>query len=160
MAWIVKMPKLGQTMETGLVTGWLKGIGDPVRIGEPLVAIEAEKFTGEVEAREDGVLREILVPAGEEVAPGTPIGVVAAPDEDTPSLSDTGTASQITAPADTPKDVAAATGPAAKSGRVKASPAAKKLAREKQVDLSQVTGTGPEQSVTVSDVEDFLAAGN
>ena len=158
MVWIVKMPKLGQTMETGLVSQWLKKTGDPVAKGDLLVVIESEKFVEEVEAREQGVLRKILVQEGEEVRPGSPIGVVAAPDEPLPSLEDSSATTRMNSLA-RPPDETVTSGREVKSGKVRASPAAKRLAKEKQVDLSQVTGSGPGQSVTVTDVEAFLAAG-
>ena len=158
MVWIVKMPKLGQTMETGLVRQWLKKTGDPVAKGDLLVVIESEKFVEELEAREEGVLRKILVQEGDEVEPGSPIGLVAAPDESLPSLEDSPAATRINSRV-RPPDETVTSGREVKSGKVRASPAAKRLAKENEVDLSQVTASGPGQSVTVADVEAFLAAG-
>lgn len=158
MVWIVKMPKLGQTMESGVVRQWLKKTGEPVAKGDLLVVIESEKFVEEVEAREEGVLRKILVQVGEEVRPGSPIGLVAAPHEPLPSLEDSSATTRMNSLVRPPDEIVTF-GREVKSGKVKASPAAKRLAREKQVDLSQVTGSGPGQSVTVADVEAFLAAG-
>lgn len=140
MAWIVRMPKLGQTMTTGTVQRWLKRPGESVREGEVVVVVESEKFTEEVEAREAGILQTILVQEGGEVAPGTPIAVVAAPGQ------------EIAVPEET-------TDPAepARRDRTRASPGARKLAREKGLDLSQSKGTGPQGAVTREDVLRQLA---
>ena len=82
MATEVVMPKLGLTMERGIIGSWLKGVGDPVERGEPLLEVVTDKVTMEVEAQASGVLRRILVAAGEEVEVATPIGLIAAPEED------------------------------------------------------------------------------
>lgn len=156
MAWIIRMPKLGQTMEAGLVQQWLKQEGDRVEQGEAIAVIESEKFTEELEAREAGVLRKILIAEGEEAPPGAPIGIVAAPDEALPEIEAvappalSATVATQAAPA---RSVAAA---AAKK-KIKASPAAKKLAQDRGVDLAQIEGTGPESSITKEDVEKFAS---
>ena len=82
MATEVVMPKLGLTMERGTIGSWLKGVGDRVERGEPLLEIVTDKVTMEVEAQASGVLRLILVEEGEEVEVATPIGVIAGPEED------------------------------------------------------------------------------
>jgi len=81
MATEVIMPSLGFDMVEGTVARWLKKEGDPVEKGEPIVEIETEKATVEVEATASGNLKEILVPAGETVKVGTVIGTIAAPEE-------------------------------------------------------------------------------
>ncbi len=75
------MPKLGLTMERGTVAFWLVSEGGEVERGKPLFEVVTDKVTMEVEARASGVLRRILVPAGEEVDVGTPIAIIADPDE-------------------------------------------------------------------------------
>jgi pyruvate dehydrogenase E2 component (dihydrolipoamide acetyltransferase) len=77
----IVMPQAGQDLETGLVREWLKKVGDPVRKGETVVIVETEKIALDVESPIDGVLREILVPDGQETAIFSVIGVVADADE-------------------------------------------------------------------------------
>ena len=82
MATEVVMPKLGLTMETGTIGAWLVSEGETVTRGAPLLEVVTDKVTMEVEAQESGVLRRILVPAGEEVAVASPIGIIAEVDEE------------------------------------------------------------------------------
>lgn len=82
MAVNVVMPQGGQDLEVGLVKQWLKREGDPVRKGEPIVQIETEKISLDVEAPADGVLRRILVPDGTETAIFAVIGIIAGADEE------------------------------------------------------------------------------
>jgi 2-oxoglutarate dehydrogenase E2 component (dihydrolipoamide succinyltransferase) len=70
----VRMPRLGSSMRSGTVTGWLRSVGEEVREGEPLVEISTDKVDTEVAAPASGTLKEILVGADEEVAVGTVIG--------------------------------------------------------------------------------------
>ena len=70
----VRMPRLGSSMRSGIVTRWLRAVGEEVRGGEPLVEISTDKADAEVVARASGTLKEILVGADEEVAVGTVIG--------------------------------------------------------------------------------------
>lgn len=158
MAWIIRMPKLGQAMEAGIVQQWLKKEGDRVEPGEVIAVIESEKFTEELEAREGGVLRKILVPEGEAVPPGTPIGIVAGPTEALPEVEPVSpqAEAQAAAPREPSPTSPQATPPAPKR-RVKASPAARRLAEEKGVDLAQIEGSGPEGSITREDVEKYLS---
>ncbi|ELZ13221.1 E3 binding domain protein [Haloterrigena salina JCM 13891] len=80
------MPKLGLEMERGIVLEWTVDEGEGVDEGGVLVEVESEKSIGEVDAREDGALRHVYVEEGEEVPPGTPIGILAAPDADISDL--------------------------------------------------------------------------
>lgn len=107
MGYIIKMPKLGLEMERGVVLEWTVGEGETVEEGDVLVEVESEKSIGEVDAREDGVLRHVYVEEGEEVPPGTPIGILAAPDADISELrADAESELEEEAP-----EVAAAAGP-------------------------------------------------
>jgi len=78
----VIMPQAGQDLETGTVTQWLKAEGDPVAKGEPIVQIETEKLSVDVEAPASGTLLKIVVPAGAETAIFSTIGIVGQPGED------------------------------------------------------------------------------
>ena len=81
MAVNVVMPQAGQDLETGTVVQWLKREGDPVRKGEPIVQIETEKLSLDVESPIDGVLRRILVPDGTETPILSVIGILGSADE-------------------------------------------------------------------------------
>jgi dipeptidyl aminopeptidase/acylaminoacyl peptidase len=147
------MPKWGLSMEEGLIAQWLKQEGEPVARGEPVVEVETEKMTNVVEAPADGVLARILYPEGSTVAVTRVIALIAAPGEAVPDVvvpDDAGiiaeTPSAPPLPASVP--VAPATG-----GAVRATPAARRVARERGVDLAAITGTGPDGMISVEDVE-------
>jgi pyruvate/2-oxoglutarate dehydrogenase complex dihydrolipoamide acyltransferase (E2) component len=82
MAVNVVMPQAGQDLEVGLVKQWLKKEGDAVRRGEPIVQVETEKISLDVEAPTDGILRRIIVPDGEETPIFSVIGIIGSADED------------------------------------------------------------------------------
>jgi len=86
MGYVIKMPKLGLEMEQGTLLEWHVTEGDTVKEGETIAEVESEKSIGEVDAREDGVLRLIDLQEGETVPPSTPIGIVAGADEDIDDL--------------------------------------------------------------------------
>src|SRR5215510_3608309 len=180
MATEVKLPRLGQGMESGTIVRWLKTEGDAVAKGEPLYELDTDKVTQEVEADSDGVLLKIVVADGE-VDVGTTVGIIGAQDEDVGELvaaSGNGdSASRAPAEAsleaekepeqDAPADEAASREPEAapsaqpetpapvraEGERAKASPLARRIARERGIDLAQIAGTGPEGRVIAEDVE-------
>ena len=186
MAVEVKLPRLGQGMEAGTIVRWLKSEGDAVSKGEPLYELDTDKVTQEVEADSDGVLLKIVVPEGE-VDVGTTVAVIGAPGEDVSALleaamsgnggapapaseaapaevppADAGPASAETASPDEPAAAtvpAEASAPRAPGERVKASPLARRIARERGLDLDAITGTGPEGRVIAEDVEKVSAGG-
>lgn len=144
MATEVLMPKLGLTMTEGTVVNWLKNEGDNVEKGEELVEILTEKITNVVEAPASGVLQKILVGPGETAKVSEPIGIIAAPGE---KVEAPAAPAESAAPA---KEVAAEAAKPAK--KVKASPAAKKLAEEHGIALEDIEGTGPGGRITREDV--------
>ncbi|HEX4324252.1 MAG TPA: dihydrolipoamide acetyltransferase family protein [Gaiellaceae bacterium] len=159
----VILPRLGQGMESGTIVRWLKSEGEPVEKGEPLFELDTDKVTQEVEAETAGVLLKIAVPEGEvpvgqtvafigaegEAVPEVAAAVSATPEEDaTPSEPETA-AQQAPAPA------AVASG----NGRLKASPLARRIARERGVELSAIHGTGPDGRIVAEDVERAEAGG-
>ena len=85
MGYVVRMPQLGMTMEEGVVHEWLVEVGESVSAGDVVAIVETEKTTNELEAREDGDLRETFIETGISVAPGTPIGFIGDPGEAIPS---------------------------------------------------------------------------
>jgi pyruvate dehydrogenase E2 component (dihydrolipoamide acetyltransferase) len=156
MANEVKLPRLGQGMEAGTITRWLKSEGETVEKGEPLFEVDTDKVTQEVEAEVGGTLLKIALaegeaPVGQTVAwigePGEEIKetVEAAPEPKDeprePSSSETNLVREVS-PA-----------PSTNGGRIKASPLARRIAREKGIDLSTLQGTGPEGRIIAEDVE-------
>jgi pyruvate dehydrogenase E2 component (dihydrolipoamide acetyltransferase) len=156
MAVSVVMPALEMAQETGKLLAWLKKEGDSVKKGEPLVEIETDKVTVEVEAPADGVLAALKAWEGAEIPVGQTIAWIVAPGEQPPAESPSAapTARAMTEQSVRPASVASAAGvarPAEPSARV--SPKAKRVAKELGVDLSQVRGTGPDGTITSEDVE-------
>jgi len=159
MASRVVMPKLTDTMEEGVVVKWKKREGEVVGSGDVLAEIETDKAVMDLEAFASGTLRRVLVPEGTTVKAGELIAVIADPDEDiAPVLAET----MSLAPAlksnqgrPTPPAPPGAQ-PAREEDRVKASPRAKTMARERGIDLASVTGSGPGGRIVE---EDILKAG-
>jgi pyruvate dehydrogenase E2 component (dihydrolipoamide acetyltransferase) len=165
----VKLPRLGQGMEAGTIVKWLKSEGDRVEKGEPLYELDTEKVTQEVEAEASGVLLKIAVESGE-VPVGRTVAVIGEEGEQV-ELADEGAAASGEKPAEAPKvepereegrEAAAAVAEAepdadrdatANGGRIKASPLARRMARERGIDLSGLTGTGPDGRIVAEDVE-------
>ena len=164
-------------MESGTVVRWLKQEGDRVEKGEPLYELDTEKVTQEVEADASGVLLKIAVQEGE-VPVGQTIAVIGeegeevaaeeAPDE-TPQEEGSRApardeererAKEATEPEPEPeREPAPEPEPSTTDGRVKASPLARRIARERGIQLAQVRGTGPEGRIVAEDVERAAAAG-
>ena len=161
MATEILMPKLGLTMTEGTIDEWKKNVGDPVQKGEILFSVETDKLTNDVEAEADGVLLAIVVPAGETVECKTLIGWLGAAGEAVPAggaaPAATAAAPEAAAPAAAP--AAAAAAPVRAAGEyVPATPYAKKLAKEKGIDLAAVVATGYKGVVVARDVEGFVPA--
>jgi pyruvate dehydrogenase E2 component (dihydrolipoamide acetyltransferase) len=160
MATEIKLPRLGQGMESGTVVRWLKQEGERVEKGEPLYELDTEKVTQEVEADASGVLLKISVQEGE-VPVGQTIAVIGEEGEDVPE-AEVAEAPREVAPAEPEKVPVAepqreAPQPATTDGRVKASPLARRIARERGIELAQVRGTGPEGRIVAEDVERAVA---
>jgi pyruvate dehydrogenase E2 component (dihydrolipoamide acetyltransferase) len=157
MATEVKLPRLGQGMESGTIVRWLKREGDPVRKNEPLYELDTDKVTQEVEAEADGVLVKIVVPEGE-VAVGATIAMIETNGAE-PAPAEAPVAQPAAAPAAAAPAAPAVAPPAPSAaaprsgGRVKASPLARRIARERGVDLASVVGTGPDGRIVAEDVE-------
>lgn len=160
MATNIIMPSLGFDMTEGKVAAWRKAVGDPVAKGEPLVEIETEKATVEVEAPASGILARIDVPAGKTVPVGTVIGILAEAGEALPGASAAAPAAPI-APPSSPTAApppAAPPSPEPSDARVKASPLARRMAEEAGLDLSALRGTGADGRVMERDVQAAIAA--
>ena len=167
MATEVKLPRLGQGMESGTIVKWLKGEGEPVKKREPLYELDTDKVTQEVEAEADGVLLKIVVDSGE-VEVGRTIAFIGSEGEDVPSgngaapaaaedKADAAAESEPDAQPDAGQEespaAAVADAPVRSDGRVKASPLARRLAREKGIDIATLSGSGPEGRIVAEDVE-------
>ena len=154
MATVVVMPKLGLTMTEGTIEKWLKGEGDQVEKGEPLVCILTEKISYEYESPASGVLRKILRPANELIPVTEPIAVIAEASEDISGLEVSEASAGVR---EEERPVAGKAEAVPREGkRVHASPLAKKIAQEKRVDLGKVVGTGPGGRITQEDVVKFV----
>lgn len=165
MAYQAIMPKWGLTMKEGKVARWLKNEGENVQAGEPLFEVETDKITNVVEATATGVLFQIVVPAGEVAPVQAVVGIIADAGE-TPERVAAGATSAAAAESAAPAAGAAKTAGAAKAapaagggGFARAMPAARRVAKELGVDLSTVTGTGKDGTITEKDVRDAAEAG-
>jgi pyruvate dehydrogenase E2 component (dihydrolipoamide acetyltransferase) len=178
MATEIKLPRLGQGMESGTIVKWLKNEGEPVEKGEPLYELDTDKVTQEVESDASGVLLKIAVQEGE-VPVGQTVAVIGEQGEEV-SLSveqptDGGAPASAEKPAEAPereperergREASARAEPGVSgsepqtrtNGRIKASPLARRIARERGIDLSQLRGTGPEGRIVAEDVERAEAA--
>ena len=159
MATIVKMPKLGTTMTEGTIVKWLKNEGDPVKKGEIYVEIQTDKVNIEDEAETSGVLRKIIAKEGETVKVGDPIAIIAEADEELPDLENVdniSTQSQEKSPQVFQQEDKTEAVKQTISDKIKASPAAKRVARENQIDLSKVTPSGPNGRIVERDVLSYI----
>jgi pyruvate dehydrogenase E2 component (dihydrolipoyllysine-residue acetyltransferase) len=172
----VVMPRLSDSMEEGTILQWLKSVGDEIAIGDELVEIETDKANMAYEADLAGTLTEILIDEGETVAIGTPIArvgegggerssaVTAGPvvEERTSSSQAVGDVPSSTPPADEADDAVATRAPEAPAAgdghRPKASPLARRIAKERGLDLRQLHGSGPGGRIVKSDVEQAVSS--
>lgn len=167
MAETITMPKLGFDMREGVLVRWVKNEGETINKGDVLAEIETDKATVEVESSASGVVRRLLASQGDSVPVGAPIAVVGTADEkldDGPSASVKPVASATSA--EKTGNLQANTQQATDQSQnvsegslLKASPLAKKVAREGKVDLSKVKGTGPGGRIVRRDVEAAVAGG-
>ena len=167
MATSIVMPQMGYDMKEGTVVKWHKQEGDPVARGEVIADIETDKATVEFEAYTGGVLRKIVVQEGVAIPVGRLIAVITDPDEPLPddilidapdpAVTDQSTQQVEVAPVPAP----ATPGPGgvrASAGEVRASPIARRLARERGIDLALITGTGPGGRIVEDDVLTYAEA--
>ncbi|MDP3984318.1 MAG: 2-oxo acid dehydrogenase subunit E2, partial [Acidimicrobiia bacterium] len=157
MAIAVAMPKLGMAMKKGTVGKWLRAVGENVEAGEDLLEISTQKITATIPAPTAGVLLRIDVPEKAEVPVGTVLAYIGVPDEDLPEPSVVPvTPVKATAAAAPAPARAARTTPTAE---VQASPAARRMARDLEIDIALVSPSAPGRRVTTEDVERFAAEG-
>ena len=149
----VVMPALEMAQQTGKLISWLKKEGQEVAKGEPLLEVETDKAVMEVEAPGDGILAGIKVQEGDVVPVGQTIAWLVAPGEKPPAEAALApTPARAGAPATRAAAAPVASAAPATSAAAKISPKARRLAREYNVDLSKVQGTGPDGAITTDDV--------
>lgn len=160
MATSMVMPQMGYDMHEGKVVRWLKKEGEEVIRGEVIAEIETDKATVEYEAYTGGVVAKIVAAEGMTIPVGGLIAVLTAPGEAIPE--DILTDVALDAPADAPPATAAAevaaAAPGASDEEVRASPLARRMAKERGVDLSSITGTGPGGRITEADIPEQVAS--
>ncbi len=183
MAEVIRMPKLSDTMTEGVVAEWHKNVGDEVSSGDLLAEIESDKATMEFESYFDGTLLHIGVEKGGKAPVDSILAIIGEKGEDVSSILD-GESSEApdetaeeTSPEEAPKEETPAKEEPAKeeskpepvaeapktsvsanssTGRIKASPLAKRLAEDKGIDLAQVTGSGEGGRIVKRDVDNFV----
>jgi pyruvate dehydrogenase E2 component (dihydrolipoamide acetyltransferase) len=155
----ILMPALSPTMEKGKLAKWLKKEGDKVKSGDVLAEIETDKATMEVEAIDEGTLGKILVAEGtDDVLVNAPIAIILGEGEklaDLPKAAPTPAAKSAAAPAAAAPTASAASTPQPKAdgSRIFASPLAKRIAKQKGIDLAALKGSGPHGRIVLKDVE-------
>ncbi|KAJ2076951.1 pyruvate dehydrogenase complex dihydrolipoamide acetyltransferase component (E2) [Coemansia sp. RSA 988] len=181
---VVGMPALSPTMTQGNVGQWQKNVGDKIEPGDVLVEIETDKAQMDFEFQEEGYLAQILAPTGtKDLKIDSPVAIIVEDEGDVAAFADFtldaakaeagGSASAAPEPSkketespaqksEAPKQASAATGSSQQSGsgdRIFASPLAKTIAKEKDVDLAQVKGTGPRGRIVKADIENYIVSG-
>ncbi|MBE0683704.1 MAG: 2-oxo acid dehydrogenase subunit E2 [Anaerolineales bacterium] len=166
MAETISMPKLGFDMAEGLLVRWVKQVGETINKGDVLAEIETDKATVEVESSASGVVLQLIVDQGTMVPVNAPIAVVGAEGEKVdvaaaaPSKVESPKSEEKPAPLTQPTAASVIQASAsADDGLVKASPLARKIARDKNINLAQLQGSGPNGRIVRKDVEAALSSG-
>jgi pyruvate dehydrogenase E2 component (dihydrolipoamide acetyltransferase) len=181
MAKIIGLPKLSPTMEEGTLVSWTKQEGDAVEVDDLLAEVETDKATMEFRSFDKGVLLKILVPEGETLEPDVPVAIIGKAGEDIAELlaqveagasagagrgADAGASAEPEAKAADKTEPATSAEPAKESapapkedaaptGRILSSPLVRRMARERDIDLRQVQGTGPHGRIIKRDIEGY-----
>ncbi|HKH78353.1 MAG TPA: dihydrolipoamide acetyltransferase family protein [Rubrobacteraceae bacterium] len=176
----VIMPKMGDAMEEGTLVKWLKSEGDEVSEGDPIAEIETDKVTLELEAENAGTLAQLIASEGQDIPVGDAIAFIAGEGEEVPERNggseaqagdegeaeeggeeDGGGAQAQTATEERePEAAGAPSGNGAADGNFRASPIVRRLARENNLDLSRVEGSGPAGRIVERDVRAAMERGD
>ncbi len=169
---VIKMPKLSDTMTDGVVAKWHKKVGDTVREGDLLADIETDKATMEFESFEDGVLLHIGIEAGGSAPVDEVLAIIGEKNADIDTLLKASNQKQATPTEEKPVAIAAPVKSAAvktqsptpviqnsSNGRIMISPLAKKLAAEKNINISMLSGTGDGGRIIKRDIENYKGGG-
>ncbi len=170
-ATVIRMPKMSDTMEEGVIASWLKKVGDQVVSGDILAEVETDKATMELESYDDGELLYIGHKAGESVPVDGILAIIGEKGADFETLlkaesavpvaakveapSETKTSQSTPAPITQVSSAPVQAVSATSNGRLKASPLAKKLAKDLGYDIAQITGSGDQGRIIKKDVESF-----
>lgn len=184
MATVIRMPEIAAGTGVAAIQSWLVAVGDEVVAGQPIAEIETEKAVVEYEAEDSGVVAALLVSEGEATAVGSSIAVLGAPGESADeAIAAAGVPAPGAAPAgspasdDEPREAAASAAPAAQASggpddsaptaagddnpapaaRIFATPLVRRLARERDLDLTSIVGTGPNGRIVRRDIENLQA---
>jgi 2-oxoglutarate dehydrogenase E2 component (dihydrolipoamide succinyltransferase) len=160
----IVMPQMGESIFEGTITKWLKKEGETVKRDEALFEISTDKIDTEIQSSVGGVLSKILMPEGSKVPIHTVVAIIeeagggSAP---APAAAKPAAATPAAAPAPKPEPVAVAVGAGVPGdgGRVFASPLVRRIARQENVDLKQLEGSGWKGRITKKDIEDFIGKG-
>ncbi len=176
MAEIIRMPKMSDTMEEGVIASWLKKVGDEIKSGDILAEVETDKATMELESYDDGVLLHIGVKDGDSVPVDGVIAIIGEKGEDVNEIlkdieNDTSSVDnseevnetpiekeievKVETPAPAPAPAPEEKNISSNDERIKASPLAKKLADEKGIDLSNISGSGDGGRIIRKDIEEY-----
>ncbi len=165
----VVMPQMGESIFEGTITKWLKKAGDPVQKDEPLFEISTDKVDAEIPAPVSGVLTEIKIPEGSTVQINTVVAVIGgtpavaqpdgSPTQQAPALDSPATQARAAAPPSPASMPAPAepAGPAIGTGRIRSSPLVRRIAKENNLDLGRITGTGSDGRITKEDILRYMA---
>ena len=176
----VIMPKMGDAMEEGTLLKWLKSEGDEVEEGDPIAEIETDKASMELEAEDSGTLHEIIAQEGQDVPVGEAIAVILGEGEEPPerdgaaeveaeeeaeaeegaeAQAQTATETEEEAPETEEEPAVTAQAEGRADGQVRASPIVRRLARENNLDLLQIEGSGPQGRIVERDVRAAIESG-
>ena len=153
------LPRQGQTMERGTISRWLKGVGEPYQVGDPLFELEYEKASLAIEAKLPGTLAAIVAKEGEDLPVGALLAIVADPgetltEEQIKAAIARESEGKAAASAPTPAAAAVSASPSgAPKERIRAMPRARALAQQLGIDLAALVGTGDRGAITVEDVQ-------
>ncbi len=150
MATTIVMPQLASTMENGTIVKWLKNVGDEVVEGEAIMEITTDKVDVEVESPASGILLKIIAKEGDEVPVKEPVGIIGTKDEVTGDIKVT------TEQKEEKKEEKTKEQPITSSGRIFASPRARRLAKEAGIDIASVVGSGPGGRIVGKDIENYI----
>jgi pyruvate dehydrogenase E2 component (dihydrolipoamide acetyltransferase) len=160
----IPMPSLSPTMTEGKIVKWMKKVGDKVSSGEAIAEVETDKSNLEIEAYDDGTLTKIVVGENQMAKVGSPIAYITGKGGKAAAAPAAAPAAQSAPKAEAPKAAPAPSAPKSASaapagGRLRASPLAKKMARERGLDLASLQGSGPLGRIVKKDIEEALAKG-
>ena len=158
MAEIIRMPKMSDTMEEGIISSWLKKVGDKVNSGDILAEVETDKATMELESYDDGILLHIGVKNGESVPVNDVIAIIGEKGENIKEILKEEEAKEEETKEEETKEEETITIPEindiSKDKRLKASPLAKKIAEEKGINLTNIKGSGDGGRIIKKDIEE------